>query len=221
MKTKSISINVSSSIGKVSAKYVPPQNTKCVMTLAHGAGAGMDHSFMNGIAEQLAGHGIATLRFNFPYIEAGKRRPDVPAVAHKAIGAAIQKVQDLEPTLPIFSAGKSFGGRMTSQFLSQSSSDIVRGIVFFGFPLHAPGKPSIDRATHLKNIRLPMLFLQGSRDTLATMDLVKQVVSSLHNATLIEFEGADHSFKAGKNNNIENLAKSTSEWVDSILNDTR
>ncbi len=218
MKNRSFSIQVSTSIGKVSAKYLFTEKSKCMMTLAHGAGAGMDHPFMENLAEALAAYHISTLRFNFPFTEAGKRRPDVPAVAHKTIEAAIQKAYNVEPSLPIVSAGKSFGGRMTSQYLAANPGSIVRGIIFYGFPLHPAGKPSMDRAAHLKEIKLPMLFLQGSRDALASPDLVEPLTSSMSNTKLIEFEGADHSFKSGKNNNIDLLAKATDEWIEKVLN---
>ncbi len=217
MKTRSLSFEVSPSIGKVSAQCIIPEKSKCVLTLAHGAGAGMNHTFMIALANSLAENGVATLRFNFPFTEHKKGRPDVPAVAHKTIEMAIANAQKLFPSPPLFLSGKSFGGRMSSQYLSAHPDTGVKGIVFYGFPLHAPGKPSIERAEHLKTIKVPMLFLQGTRDTLAALDLIESVCATLPKAKLIKIEGADHSFKAGKQNNIDVLAKATTDWIGKIL----
>ncbi len=217
MKTRSLKIHVSPSVGKVSAEYVASSDSKCILTLAHGAGAGMNHPFMIALANSVAETGIATLRFNFPFAENKKGRPDVPAVAYTTIEAAIAKAHQLSPGLPVFASGKSFGGRMSSQYLSTHPESLVKGIIFYGFPLHPPGKPSTDRADHLKNIKVPMLFLQGTRDTLAMWDLIESVCSSLPTATLIKIEGADHSFKAGKINTTEILSKATNDWIENIL----
>ena len=184
------------------------------MTLAHGAGAGMNHSFMVTLAQLLSESEIATLRFNFPFTENKKGRPDTPAVAHQTIEAAIAKAKKLFPDLPLFVAGKSFGGRMSSQFLSAHHDDKVKGIIFYGFPLHPPGKPSVERAEHLKNIRIPMLFLQGTKDELATWKLIESVCSSLKLADLIKIEGANHAFKAGKKDIIKLLADTTNDWIE-------
>jgi uncharacterized protein len=146
MSTKSLKIIVSASMGTVSAKYITPDKPGCIFTLAHGAGAGMDHSFMETLAESLSKVGIATLHFNFPFTEHKKGRPDSPAVAHATIEAAIAKAHKLNPKLPLFASGKSFGGRMSSQFLAAHPECSVNGIVFYGFPLHPSGKPSIERA---------------------------------------------------------------------------
>src|SRR4026207_196001 len=142
MKSKAVSIKVSSAIGSVSGEFMIPAKSICMLTLAHGAGAGMKHPFMQALATALAEKEIATLRFNFPFTENKKGRPDTPAVAHQTIEAAILKAQKLFPKLPVFAAGKSFGGRMTSQCLAAHPDDSVKGIIFYGFPLHAPGKPS-------------------------------------------------------------------------------
>lgn len=217
MKTRSLNIQVSPSIDSVSAEYIASQDGGCILALAQGAGAGMNHPFMVALANSLAETGIATLRFNFPFGENKKRRPDVPAVAHQTIEAAIAKAQQLSSGLPVFVAGKSFGGRMSSQYVSTHPETSVKGIIFYGFPLHAAGKPSTDRAAHLKNVKVPMLFLQGSRDALAQGDLIELVCSSLPKATLIKIDGADHSFKAGKKNTIEMLSKATENWVSKIL----
>ena len=214
MKTQSLSLKISPSIGSVSAECIIPEKSKCIITLAHGAGAGMHHSFMLTLVQLLSEQGITTLRFNFPFVENKKGRPDTPAVAHQTIEAAIAKSQKLFPRLPLFVAGKSFGGRMSSQYLSAHPDPVVKGIIFYGFPLHPPGKPSIERAEHLKEIKTPMLFLQGTKDELATWNLIESVCSSLKQATLIKIEGANHSFKAGKQNILQLLTDTTNDWID-------
>lgn len=173
----------------------------------------MDHSFMETLADSLVKVGIATLRFNFPFAENKKGRPDSPAVAHATIEAAIKKARSLQADLPLFASGKSFGGRMSSQYLAAHPESPVSGIVFYGFPLHPAGKPSTERADHLKALKIPMLFLQGSKDTLATWDLIETVCGSLRKATLVKLEGADHSFKAGKKDVMSLLVNETEKWV--------
>ncbi len=217
MPVKSLKIKVSPEIGQVSAKYIAPDKPTCIFTLAHGAGANMDHAFMETLAEALAKVGIATLRFNFPFMENKKGRPDAPAVAHATIKAALAKAIELNPKLPLFVSGKSFGGRMSSQFLSAHPEASVKGIVFYGFPLHPSGKPSIDRAEHLKEIKISMLFLQGSKDALAEWPLIESVCKSLKKATLVKLEGADHSFKAGRKDIMSLLVEETDKWVKKIL----
>jgi predicted alpha/beta-hydrolase family hydrolase len=217
MKTRSLSLKISSSIGAVSAKCIVPEKSKCIMTIAHGAGAGMDHVFMVTLAQSLSEQGIATFRFNFPFTENKKGRPDTPAVAHQTIEAAVLKAQKLFPKLPLFVAGKSFGGRMTSQYLSTHHASGAKGVIFYGFPLHAPGNPSVERAEHLKDVKTPMLFLQGSRDEFATWNLIESVCSSLPLAKLVKIEGANHAFKAGKQNIIQLLANETKDWIDKII----
>ncbi len=217
MDTKSLKINVTAPAGAVSAKYMAPDKPRCIFTLAHGAGAGMDHSFMETLAGALAEAGIATLRFNFPFAEYKKGRPDTPAVAHATIEAALAKARELNPGLPLFAAGKSFGGRMSSQYLAAHPGSGASGIVFYGFPLHPSGKPSTERAEHLKELKIPMLFLQGSKDALATWELIEPVCKSLRKATLVKLEGADHSFKAGKKDIMSLLVAETSKWVEKIL----
>jgi predicted alpha/beta-hydrolase family hydrolase len=217
MSVKSLKIEVSPAVGKVSAKYIVPDKPKCIFTLAHGAGAGMDHSFMETLADALSKVGIATLRFNFPFAEHKKFRPDSPAIAHSTIEAAIKKAHELNPKLPLFASGKSFGGRMSSQYLAAHPDSSVKGIIFYGFPLHPSGKPSTERADHLKALKIPMLFLQGSKDTLATWPLIKTVCDSLRKATLVKLEGADHSFKAGKIDTMSLLVNETKKWVEKIL----
>ena len=184
MTTQSITLYVSAEKGEVSAEYIMPENSICIMTLAHGAGAGMNHSFMISLANALAEKNIGTLRFNFPFMEKKKGPADKPAVAHQTIAVAIAKAQELFPSLPLFVSGKSFGGRMSSQYLSEHNNTAVKGIIFYGFPLHPAGKPSIDRADHLQHVKQPMLFLQGTKDELATWNLIEPVCSALKKATL-------------------------------------
>ena len=217
MQTQSLTLNISPEIGKVSAEYIMPENCMCIMTLAHGAGAGMHHSFMVSLANALAENDIGTLRFNFPFTENKKPRADKPEVAHQTIATAISKAQELFPSLPLFAGGKSFGGRMTSQYLAVHNNTAVKGIIFFGFPLHPAGKPSTDRAEHLKQVKQPMLFLQGTKDELATWNLIEPVCNALKRATLIKIEGADHSFKAGKKDIMSLLVQETHEWIKGII----
>jgi predicted alpha/beta-hydrolase family hydrolase len=212
MKKTLISVVVSQSIGSVSAECYEPESMKSLIVLAHGAGAGMNHPFMIALSNELAALDIGTLRFNFPFTEQKKKRPDVPAVAHKAIEAAIQKAKELFPTIPVYAGGKSFGGRMSSQCLSKQEVKDVRGLIFVGFPLHPPGKPSVERAEHLKDVKVPMLFLQGTRDELAKWELIEEVTSAMPLAKLVKFEGADHSFKVPKQNIIPLLALTIQEW---------
>jgi len=217
MKSRSLSLSISPEIGNVSAELIIPIKPICILTLAHGAGAGMNHDFMVSISKSLAEKKIATLRFNFPFMENKKGRPDSPAVAHETIKVAINKAHEIFPSLPLFASGKSFGGRMTSQYLAMLHVVNVNGIIFFGFPLHQMGKPSIERAEHLKSIKVPMLFIQGSRDELASYDLVEKVCASLKLATLIKIEGANHAFKAGKQDNISILTDVTRSWIDKTV----
>jgi predicted alpha/beta-hydrolase family hydrolase len=180
---------------KVSGLLEVPPNARACYVLAHGAGAGMAHPFMAAVATELAGRGIATLRYQFPYMEQGSKRPDAPKVAQATVRAAVAEAARLAPTLALFAGGKSFGGRMTSQAQAAAPLEGVRGLVFLGFPLHAAGKPSDERAAHLFDVRIPMLFLQGTRDDLADLRLLRPVVDKLgRNARLEQFQDADHSF---------------------------
>lgn len=176
----------------------------------------MQHQFMETLSKTLAELEIGTVRFNFPFTENGKKRPDPPAIAEKTILAAWEKASSLYPKTPIFGAGKSFGGRMSSHVLSKHPPEYIKGVVFFGFPLHAPGQPSISRADHLKTVTVPMLFLQGTRDALADLQLMKKVTGGLKLASMSTFEGADHSFKVGKNIIIPELAETTSKWMKAL-----
>jgi predicted alpha/beta-hydrolase family hydrolase len=187
----------------VSGLWLAPEDARACLVLAHGAGAGMSHRSLTAIAEGLCRMGVATLRYQFPYMELGRRRVDPPAVAQATVRAAVAAARDRAADLPLFAGGKSFGGRMTSQAQARSPLDRVLGLVFFGFPLHPAGKPSIERAAHLAEISLPMLFVQGTRDALADLALLQSVVDGLGGrATLQLIPEADHSFhvpaKAGR-----------------------
>ncbi|HTO02076.1 MAG TPA: alpha/beta family hydrolase [Opitutus sp.] len=172
----------------------PPEPRACYV-LAHSAGAGMTHPFLTAMAEGLAGRGIATLRYQFLYMEKGGRRPDPPKLAHAAVRAAVLEASRQLPGVPLFAGGKSFGGRMTSQAQAVSPLPGVRGLVFLGFPLHPPGKPSNDRAKHLEGVNIPMLFLQGTRDEFAELPLLEPLCRDLGVRTTLKlFPEADHSF---------------------------
>jgi len=179
----------------VSGLLLAPSGARASFVLAHGAGAGMAHPFMAAVANGLAERGIATLRFQFPYMERRSKRPDPPAVAHAAVRAAVTEAQRLLPGLPLVAGGKSFGGRMTSQAHAALPLPCVRCIAFLGFPLHPAGKPSDERAQHLFGVKIPMLFLQGGRDNLADLALLRPLVARLGpRSTLKVFDDADHSF---------------------------
>ena len=180
---------------KVSGLSLAPADSHACYVLAHGAGAGMAHPFMAAAAEGLAERGIATLRYQFPYMERGSKRTDTPKLAHATVRAAVAEAAQRLPGMPLFAGGKSFGGRMTSQAQAAEPMPGVRGLIFLGFPLHPAGKPSDERAAHLSDVKVPMLFLQGSRDDLAQLDLLRPLVKRLgRRATLRVFEDADHSF---------------------------
>jgi hypothetical protein len=180
---------------QVSGILIAPNGVRACYVVAQGAGAGMRHKFMADVARGLAERGIATLRYQFPYIEKGSKRPDPPKIAHAAVRAAVGKASELLPTLPLIAGGKSFGARMTSQAQAESPLPNVRGLAFLGFPLHPPGKPGDERAEHLLHVKVPMLFLQGTRDDFANLDCLKPLTNRLGEfATLKLFEHADHSF---------------------------
>ena len=179
----------------VSGLWARPPAATAAVVLAHGAGVGMTHKSMAAIAEGLARRDIATLRYNFPYMERGSRRPDTPALAQATVRAAVAEAARLAPGLPLFAGGRSFGGRMTSQAQALEPLPGVRGLVFFAFPLHPPGKPGVDRAQHLADVTVPQLFLQGSHDEFATLDLLQATVAGLgERAQLKLVAGVDHSF---------------------------
>jgi predicted alpha/beta-hydrolase family hydrolase len=179
----------------VSGLWLRPRNAQACLVLAHGAGAGMAHRSMDALAEGLATRGVATLRYQFPYMERGSKRPDRPELAHAAVRAACAKAAALARRLPLYAGGKSFGGRMTSQAQALQPLDNVRGLVFFAFPLHPANKPGVDRAGHLRDVKIPMLFLQGTNDALAERGLLEPTVAALgRKAKLVLASDADHAF---------------------------
>jgi hypothetical protein len=208
---------------RVSALIETPPNARACYVLAHGAGAGMTHPFMAAVAAGLAERGIATLRYQFPYMEAGSKRPDPPARAHATVRAAVAAAARELPALRLVAGGKSFGGRMTSQAQAASPLPGVRGLAFLGFPLHPAGRPSRERAQHLAAVELPMLFLQGTRDELARLDELEPVVAALGaRATLRLFEEADHSFHVPRRSGrtdaqvLADALDALSAWVDHL-----
>jgi len=203
--------------------HTPAQPVACYV-FAHGAGAGMTHAFMEAVARGLSDRGIASLRYQFPYMERGSKRPDAPPLAHATVRAAVAEAALRLPGLPLFAGGKSFGGRMTSQAQAQSPLPHVRGLIFVGFPLHPAGKPSDDRAAHLSGIAVPMLFLQGTRDELAQLELLRPMVARLGSrATLHVFEYADHSFhvpvRSGRTDAqvMDELLDGATAWIRDVL----
>ena len=210
-------------IGTVSAILTQPANARACYVLAHGAGAGMRHASMDKIANGLADRSTATLRFNFPYMEKKQGRPDQPAVAHAAIRAAVEEAARLSPGMKLVAGGKSFGGRMTSQAQAKTPLPGVKGLAFLGFPLHADKKPSTERAEHLAHVEIPMLFLQGTRDGLADLGLLRPVIAALGTkATLHEIAGGDHSFavlkKSGRTNDeaLTEVLDTLAAWIDQL-----
>jgi len=194
-----VAITVGDGGARVSGLLMRPSDARWLYLLAHGAGAGMRHPFLETIAHALAGRGVATLRYQFPYMERRASRPDPPAVAAATVRAAAAEAARLAPGLPLVAGGKSFGGRMTSTAQAEQPIAGVRGLVFLGFPLHPPGRPGDQRAEHLARVRIPMLFLQGDRDEFADLTLLQPVVERLgERATLHLVEGGDHSFKVLK-----------------------
>lgn len=197
---------------------------RACLVLAHGAGAGMTHRFLSAVADGLAERGIATLRYQFPYMERGSKRPDVPAVAQATVRAAAAEASRVRGTLPLFAGGKSFGGRMTSQAQAESPLPGVRGLVLLGFPLHPPGRPSDERGRHLHDVRIPMLFLQGTRDEFAQLQLLQPLVGRLGSrATLEPFPDADHSFhvpaRSGRKDHeiLSQLMDALARWIDRVI----
>lgn len=223
MDTKPLTISLEGS-ESVSALLTAPAGARACHVLAHGAGAGMTHPFMAAVAEGLAERGIATLRYQFPYIERGSKRPDSPKVAQAAVRAAVAAAARLAPGIPLIAGGKSFGGRMTSQAQANDPLPAVRGLVFLGFPLHPPGQPSESRAQHLVGVQVPMLFLQGTRDDFAKLDLIEPVVARLGDrAELKLFRDADHSFhvpaRSGRTDAEVrgDLTRTLATWIDAVI----
>ncbi|MGD0491664.1 MAG: alpha/beta family hydrolase [Steroidobacteraceae bacterium] len=209
---------------RVSGLLERPANARALFVMAHGAGAGMRHAFLSQASAALAERGIASLRYQFPYMEENGGRPDPPALCHATVRAAVAWAGKLQPALPLIAGGKSFGGRMTSQAQAAEPLPGVRGIAFLGFPLHPPKKPSLARADHLSEVHLPMLFLQGTRDALADMQLTRLTVERLGNrASLIPIDGADHAFhvlaRSGRTDAevLRQIADALGAWIDSIV----
>jgi predicted alpha/beta-hydrolase family hydrolase len=208
----------------VTALLLRPAGAQWLYVFAHGAGAGMQHRFMEAASALLAGHGIATLRYQFPYMEAGSRRPDSRDTLLATVRAAVRMAADAVPDLPLLAGGKSMGGRMTSLAAAEAPLPGVRGLVFLGFPLHPAGRPSTERADHLEKVRLPMLFLQGERDRLADLDLLRPVCAGLGDrATLQVVPDADHSFHVPKRSGrtddevLADLASTIAQWCLRLL----
>ena len=212
-------IDVPGAATDVSGLLLRPADAHALLVLAHSAGAGMRHVFMDAICQRLEARGLATLRYQFPYMEAGGRRPDRPALATATVRAACIRANEHADGLPVFAGGKSFGGRMTSTAASDAALAGVRGLVFLGFPLHASKKPDTRRAEHLSGVGVPMLFLQGTRDTLAELALLSPICEKLAQATLHVVEGGDHSFhvlkRSGRSDDevLDELAQATDAWV--------
>jgi len=209
----------------VSALLCVPTSPRACFVFAHGAGAGMNHPFMTSVSRELAQYAVATLRYQFPFMERGSKRPDVPRVAHAAVRAAVAEAARQVPGSPLFAGGKSFGGRMTSQAQAESPLAGVRGLVFIGFPLHPAGKPSLERAAHLAEVTCPMLFLQGTRDDLADLSLLRDALKPLDERAALEvFDDADHSFhvraRSGQTDAQVRAAMvhTIVSWIDKTLN---
>jgi uncharacterized protein len=217
--TREIVIDAGGRAGEVAGLLAVPPRASRLLVFAHGAGAGMRHAFMESAASVLGTQGIATLRYQFPYMQKGSRRPDPPTVLHATVRAAVRAAATAAPDLPLLAGGKSMGGRMTSQAAADEPLEGVRGIVFFGFPLHAAGSPSNERGAHLSRVTVPMLFLQGTRDKLAELDLLRPLLDKIPRATLKIFEGADHSFhlpkSAGRTDDdvLSEMAQAVADWA--------
>ncbi len=227
--TTSLTVRVSDSVGDVEALLLRPDDANWLLVFAHGAGAGMHHPFMERLAAQLAGCGVATLRYHFPYMQQQRKRPDPPAVLTATVRAAVAAASETAPGLPLLAGGKSLGGRMTSLAVADERSApspgiaSVRGLVFFGFPLHPAGRPGTQRAEHLARVRIPMLFLQGTRDTLADLVLLRPLCDTLVPlSTLHVVDGGDHSFhvlkRFGKTDVdvLAEVARTVATWADTL-----
>jgi len=216
MEAEKLAIPVGSE--SVSGLLLRPPNAKALYLFAHGAGTGMTHRAMESNAQGLAERGIATLRYQFLYMEKGSRRPDPPKLAHSAVRAAATEAVKLAPDLPLFAGGRSFGGLVTSQTQAENPLPNVRGLAFLGFPLHPAGKPGIERAEHLSRVRVPMLFVSGDRDALAELDLLRPVVAGLGERAILHLvSNADHSFKVAAKTG-RTAAEAEAEALDALAN---
>jgi len=217
---KEIHFVVSETAGVMSGLLLKPEHAVSLLVFAHGAGAGMRHRFIEDLSQRLAGLGVATMRYQFPYMEKRVKRPDSEGVLIATVQAALIAAEKYSDGLPIFAGGKSMGGRMTSLTLAKAPMDRLHGLIFFGFPLHAPGAPSAERGKHLADVQVPMLFIQGSRDTLADLRLLKPLCAQLDGrAELFVVEGGDHSLhmakRSGRTDNevLDEVAAKTSSWM--------
>lgn len=217
---KEIHFVVSETTGVMSGLLLKPEHAVSLLVFAHGAGAGMRHRFIEDLSQRLAGLGVATMRYQFPYMEKRVKRPDSEGVLIATVQAALIAAEKYSDGLPIFAGGKSMGGRMTSLTLAKAPTDKLHGLIFFGFPLHAPGAPSAERGKHLANVQVPMLFIQGSRDALADLKLLKPLCAQLDGrAELFVVEGGDHSLHMAKRSGrtddevLDEVAAKTSSWM--------
>jgi uncharacterized protein len=217
---KEIHFVVSETAGVMSGLLLKPKHAVSLLVFAHGAGAGMRHRFIEDLSQRLAGLGVATMRYQFPYMEKRVKRPDSEGVLIATVQAALTAAEKYSDALPIFAGGKSMGGRMTSLTLAKAPMDKLHGLIFFGFPLHAPGAPSAERGKHLADVQVPMLFIQGSRDALADLKLLKPLCAQLDGrAELFVVEGGDHSLHMAKRSGrtdsevLDEVAAKTSSWM--------
>lgn len=217
---KEIHFVVSETTGVMSGLLLKPEHAVSLLVFAHGAGAGMRHRFIEDLSQKLAGLGVATMRYQFPYMEKRVKRPDSEGVLIATVQAALIAAEKYSDGLPIFAGGKSMGGRMTSLTLAKAPMDKLHGLIFFGFPLHAPGAPSAERGKHLADVQVPMLFIQGSRDALADLKLLKPLCAQLDGrAELFVVEGGDHSLHMAKRSGrtddevLDEVAAKTSSWM--------
>jgi uncharacterized protein len=223
-KPEEIKFTAGEKVGKVSGLLILPKGAEALFVFAHGAGAGMRHKFMEETAQKLADRAVATFRYQFPYMEKGSKRPDNEAVLTASVRAAVATAEKYTDTLPLFAGGKSMGGRMTSLAAATEPLEDVRGLIYFGFPLHAAGKPSVNRGDHLFDIKLSMLFLQGSRDALADLKLLKPLCARLgKKVELFVIDGGDHSFhllkSSGRSDDqaLDEAVAKTSSWISRLI----
>ncbi|WP_420318896.1 alpha/beta family hydrolase [Ekhidna sp.] len=209
-------------LGKITVEVDEASNASSILIIAHGAGAGMHHPFMNKLSKGISENGVTAIRFNFPYMEQGRKSPGSPKSNIETWGLLVEHIASIYPGMSIFISGKSYGGRMASHLMAESATEKVKGIIYYGFPLHAPGRDSKDRADHLPRVSVPQLFLQGSNDKLANITLMKEVIDNLRNVELEVIDHADHSFnvpkKSGKTKDeiLQFLINRSVEWISTI-----